>query len=317
MYKRQDRYYAMIEIPEDFTAGLLTLLSTDPEKPAIVYKSNEKLNAIANKITSAAETTLTTEIKSTFVGTVNKTSLEILNDLGYNIEKNKSEILQIKTTLDEAKGDIERIKGNIDEANVNSSSFEEYLKDLQNNLPLISSSVSSLKEVAESSRIITFSTQNTLNSIVTTLNNDMTNVKTLDSSISDKLNNIKTLVNSTTIDKDAILAIIDDIEKTNESITAKIDANIKFLEAINNIKPGSTTVLIDKLNNIKSSLISSSELENLRVIINSDSSNKEVINNNIEKLIQISNTVSKNILDSSNNLYNTVIPVINSTSNNL
>lgn len=311
------KYYAMIEIPEDFTAGLLTLLSTDPEKPAIVYKSNEKLNAIANKITSAAETTLTTEIKSTFVGTVNKTSLEILNDLGYNIEKNKSEILQIKTTLDEAKGDIERIKGNIDEANVNSSSFEEYLKDLQNNLPLISSSVSSLKEVAESSRIITFSTQNTLNSIVTTLNNDMTNVKTLDSSISDKLNNIKTLVNSTTIDKDAILAIIDDIEKTNESITAKIDANIKFLEAINNIKPGSTTVLIDKLNNIKSSLISSSELENLRVIINSDSSNKEVINNNIEKLIQISNTVSKNILDSSNNLYNTVIPVINSTSNNL
>lgn len=311
------KYYAMIEIPENFTEGLITLLSTDPEKPTMVYKSNEKLNAIANKITSAAKSTLTSEIKENFVATVNKTSLEILNDLGYKIEKNKSEILQIKTTLDEAKGDIERIKGNIDEANVNSSSFEEYLKDLQSNLPLISSSISNLKEVAESGKIITISTQNTLNSIVTTLNNDMTKIKTLDSSISDKLTNIKTLVNSTNIDKDAIIATIDEIEKVNTAITAKIDANIKFLEAINNIKPGSTTTLIEKLNNIKSNLISSSELKNLRDLINEGSSNKDVINNNIEKLIEISNVVSNNILDSSNNLYNTVIPVINNTSTNL
>ena len=297
------KYYAMIEIPENFTEGLITLLSTDPEKPTMVYKSNEKLNAIANKITSAAKSTLTSEIKENFVATVNKTSLEILNDLGYKIEKNKSEILQIKTTLDEAKGDIERIKGNIDEANVNSSSFEEYLKDLQSNLPLISSSISNLKEVAESGKIITISTQNTLNSIVTTLNNDMTKIKTLDSSISDKLTNIKTLVNSTNIDKDAIIATIDEIEKVNTAITAKIDANIKFLEAINNIKPGSTTTLIEKLNNIKSNLISSSELKNLRDLINEGSSNKDVINNNIEKLIEISNVVSNNILDSSNNFW--------------
>lgn len=311
------KYYAMIEIPKDFTEGLITLISTDPEKPTIIYKSNEKLNAIANKITSAAETTLTAQIKSTFVGTVNKTSLEILNDLGYNIEENKSEILQIKNTLDEAKGDIERIKGNIDQANVNSTSFEAYLKDLQNNLPLISSSVSSLKEVAESSRIITFSTQNTLNSIVTTLNNDMSNIKTLDGSITDKLNKLKALVSATEIDRDALISIIDEIEKLNNSIISKIDANIKFLEAINNIKPGSTTALIEKLNGVKNSLISNSELENLKDIINSDSGNKETILNNIDKLVQINNAVSNSILDSSNNLYNTVIPAINSTANNL
>ena len=311
------KYYAMIEIPKDFTEGLITLISTDPEKPTIVYKSNEKLNAIANKITSAAETTLTAQIKSTFVGTVNKTSLEILNDLGYNIEENKSEILQIKNTLDEAKGDIERIKGNIDQANVNSTSFEAYLKDLQNNLPLISSSVYSLKEVAESSRIITFSTQNTLNSIVTTLNNDMSNIKTLDGSITDKLNKLKALVSATEIDRDALISIIDEIEKLNNSIISKIDANIKFLEAINNIKPGSTTALIEKLNGVKNSLISNSELENLKDIINSDSGNKETILNNIDKLVQINNAVSNSILDSSNNLYNTVIPAINSTANNL
>ena len=311
------KYYAMIEIPKDFTEGLITLISTDPEKPTIIYKSNEKLNAIANKITSAAETTLTAQIKSTFVGTVNKTSLEILNDLGYNIEENKSEILQIKNTLDEAKGDIERIKGNIDQANVNSTSFEAYLKDLQNNLPLISSSVYSLKEVAESSRIITFSTQNTLNSIVTTLNNDMSNIKTLDGSITDKLNKLKALVSSTEIDRDALISVIDEIEKLNNSIISKIDANIKFLEAINNIKPGSTTALIEKLNGVKNSLISNSELENLKDIINSDSGNKETILNNIDRLVQINNAVSNSILDSSNNLYNTVVPAINSTANNL
>lgn len=310
-------YYAMIEIPENFTGGLVTVLSTNPEKPTIVYKTNEKLNAIATKITNAAQVTLATQIKENFVSTVNKTSLEILNELGYKIEENKSQILQIRNTLDEAKGDIERIKGNIDKTGGNANSFEEYLEDLQNNLPLISSSVDSLKEVAESSKVITFSTQNTLNSIVTTLNNDMSKINTLDGNITSKLNNIKSMINGTNIDKESILVIIDEIEKANASIISKIDSNIKFLEAIDKIKPGSTTVLIEKLNGIKNNLISSSDLDYLRNIIKSDNVSKEDINNRIDKLIEISNAVSNKILDSSNNLYNTVIPIINSASNNL
>jgi uncharacterized phage infection (PIP) family protein YhgE len=41
-------------IPHNFTAGLISMSSTTPQKPVITYKVNEKLNAIASKIANAA-----------------------------------------------------------------------------------------------------------------------------------------------------------------------------------------------------------------------------------------------------------------------
>ena len=46
-------YYALIEIPENFTEGLISITTTSPRKPQIIYKANEKANAIATKITDS------------------------------------------------------------------------------------------------------------------------------------------------------------------------------------------------------------------------------------------------------------------------
>ncbi len=37
-----DRYYAMLEIPEDFTKQLVNVLDGDYQKPQIIYRVNEK-----------------------------------------------------------------------------------------------------------------------------------------------------------------------------------------------------------------------------------------------------------------------------------
>ncbi len=51
----EGKYYALIEIPSNFTRGLTSLTTTDPQKPNIIYRVNEKANAIATKITNAAK----------------------------------------------------------------------------------------------------------------------------------------------------------------------------------------------------------------------------------------------------------------------
>ncbi|MDU2158276.1 YhgE/Pip domain-containing protein, partial [Clostridium sp.] len=45
----QGTYYAIIEIPQNFSNGLVSLTTSNPKKPNIIYKVNEKANAIATK----------------------------------------------------------------------------------------------------------------------------------------------------------------------------------------------------------------------------------------------------------------------------
>ena len=56
-----------IEIPSDFSAKLLTVLTDKPQKPQIVYKVDTKVNPVAGKITSTASNTLIQQVKTEFV----------------------------------------------------------------------------------------------------------------------------------------------------------------------------------------------------------------------------------------------------------
>ena len=56
-----------IEIPSDFSAKFLTVLTDKPQKPQIVYKVDTKVNPVAGKITSTASNTLIQQVKTEFV----------------------------------------------------------------------------------------------------------------------------------------------------------------------------------------------------------------------------------------------------------
>ncbi|WP_252232962.1 YhgE/Pip family protein, partial [Clostridium sp. ZBS15] len=49
----EEKYYATIEIPENFSKDLTTLVEKDVEKPKLIYTVNEKKNTIAPKMTDA------------------------------------------------------------------------------------------------------------------------------------------------------------------------------------------------------------------------------------------------------------------------
>ena len=55
---KSGEYYAAIIIPQDFSESLLSVLSGKIETPELEYYINEKLNAIAPKITSSGASTI-------------------------------------------------------------------------------------------------------------------------------------------------------------------------------------------------------------------------------------------------------------------
>lgn len=82
------KYYAGIYIPKNFSKDLISFIDGQIQKPMIVYSSNDKINAIAPKITSAGATTLQATISDEFVTTVAKTLMSTLNKAGFELDAN-------------------------------------------------------------------------------------------------------------------------------------------------------------------------------------------------------------------------------------
>lgn len=94
-------YYANIIIESWFSEKMVTLLDEIPQNPEILYTVNEKLNAIAPKITGKWASSVKENIQKNFVDTVNRVLMEKLNSFGFDLQSNKkaSILLQILYTV--------------------------------------------------------------------------------------------------------------------------------------------------------------------------------------------------------------------------
>ncbi len=189
----EGKYYAMIEIPANFSQQLITLTTAAPQKPQIIYHVSEKENAIANKITSVAVDQLAEKVKSSFVGVVNKQILSELNLNESSVQKNKTNILQLRDTLTQARGDIAKVESSIRQSNADAASLQNYLAKLQGNLPTLSNQITALQNVVQADRNLTEDTRDSLVDASRQINEDATQVQTLDGQIQTLLAQMDTL----------------------------------------------------------------------------------------------------------------------------
>ena len=92
-------YYAMIQIPEDFSQDLTSIVSVNIKKPEIIYKVQTKSNPVAVKIAGAAKTSLIDQVTSNFIKAVNETIFSVANDIGEKADENKDKIKSAKALV--------------------------------------------------------------------------------------------------------------------------------------------------------------------------------------------------------------------------
>ena len=73
--------------------------SGDINKPKIEYSINEKINAIAPKITSKGASSIQSQISEEFIKTASSTLIKTFNDIGYDIDKNMVSIQKVKSMI--------------------------------------------------------------------------------------------------------------------------------------------------------------------------------------------------------------------------
>ena len=113
---REGRYYAAFVIPSDFTSSLADVLDGDTEKAHIAYYVNEKVNAIAPKVTDTGATTLENQVSDEFVNVCGKTISEKLKagagDAAQGID---TATATVASDLKSAEKDVRSLAGAMDD----------------------------------------------------------------------------------------------------------------------------------------------------------------------------------------------------------
>ena len=255
------KYYASIEITPDFSKNIISVLSKDIHKAEIVYTVNEKINAIAPKITDKGASTIQLQVNKTVVKTASKAVFEILNDLGISLEENLPMLTRIENSLVEVQSKFGEINNILDTASDASSQISEIAKLLQDDMPMIESTLKNSVNLSGDVKEFLQGTKASVNEISPTVKNDIQIINNVSESITSSISDlIKAIQEGSENAPERIDSIYDKVNNL-----ASISNNLlEFLTKLDKITPGtsleqtinSINEINNKLNSIQSILLS-------------------------------------------------------------
>lgn len=297
----QGKYYALIEIPTDFSSKLGTLVTTNPQKPNIVYKSNEKLNPAATKITGQAKDTLTEQIRDNFIKISSKAALKEMNAAGEKLDTHKPQILEIRSSLLNAIKTIKKTQGYLGRVNGDSKDMQQYLKTVKTDLPKISAQITDLQRVVNHGKALTRSTKTTLDNARSDLANGLTQLQ----SDGERLQSLATNLGTGDTSTNGLLKTeINQMQSLGNTTVDHINNALRVIDVVNNILPSNqTTSLIRSLSNAKKNIRQQQRsLSSLKSAANSGASKKS-LNHLVAQLSKTGDQLADNI-DDANSAFN-------------
>ncbi|PGA95757.1 YhgE/Pip domain-containing protein [Bacillus toyonensis] len=166
-------YYASITIPKDFSEKIATVLDENPKKPELDYYVNEKVNAIAPKITAKGASGITEEISKNFVKTANGEIFKIFNDLGIDLETNLPSIEKVKDLVFKLEAQFPEMNTLMDKALDDATRAEDVVKVAQKELPVVESVINDGRDTLKSLDAFFARNDETLNRAPGTIKNNL------------------------------------------------------------------------------------------------------------------------------------------------
>lgn len=140
-------YYATIIVPENFSETLGSVITEKPEKAEMEYYVNEKINAIAPKITDKGASVIVEEISSQFISTVNGIIFEMFNDIGLELEDSLPDIELFEGYVFALEEQLPLIHDKLLEMNGQLSEADRYLAEAEAYIPEAKGLLASGKQV--------------------------------------------------------------------------------------------------------------------------------------------------------------------------
>ncbi len=144
-------YYAAFIIPQDFTSTLADVLNGSTSKAHIGYYVNEKVNAVAPKVTDTGSTTLENQISNEFVNTVGEVVTEklqgVATDAAGSINSTRdsvaADLREVSDSLNTLASNVSGVHSSIQKSRDTISSARQATQDLSQGATTVSNKLSS------------------------------------------------------------------------------------------------------------------------------------------------------------------------------
>ena len=228
---KNGKYYAAVIIPENFSENLLSISTGKFNQAKLDYYVNEKINAIAPKITDKGIEAIQESVDSSFVSTLAKTIATTLNVSGEELEENKDELAKtITNALSDAKEDIKTFNGSVDLLISTLDSIDALIKSNKEMGPGLKDSLSSVGVVTGDIKSALTSTKSIASQLSVAIENL---VSSGDAYMEDASAKLDEAFGTTSSDANAIATKLEKIKVINQKV---IEVNNKLVSIFQSIQ---------------------------------------------------------------------------------
>ena len=302
------KYYASIEIPEDFSKDLTSIVTEETKKGKIIYTVNEKINAIAPKITEKGASTIQLEVNQTVVKTVSETIFDVFNSVGIEIEEQLPKLSNIENSLVEIQGKFKDIDKTINLAGDATSKISDIIKDVQKDIPAIKNTLVNSQTLSTDVKTFLENTKGSLDNIIPIIKDDLNIINNVSSSAS---NAIKGLIDAINKGAEDAPQLVDSLYTKLSNLQSTSKTLVEFLTKLDKITPGHP--LKDAIAQITSiSTKIDTAISSLDVIKNQIASGQKPSLDKLHSILKVSkdiNNISSSLL---NNFDSQIVKPVNS-----
>ena len=309
---RNGKYYATITIPKSFSKNITSFITSDIRKGEIIYTVNEKINAIAPKITIKGATAVQEKVNETVIKTVSDVLLNIMKDLGIETETTiLPKLSNVYNALNEIEDKItyvselaKNLEGTIDNVN-------KLIDTVNDNMPLLEKTVSNARNLRKSLSEFIINSKNSIEQYSKILKEDIKLTNLISKELTSQ---IDTIINAANTGENILPEIINNQIVKIENLNNKIISLINAFESLNNSSNNSAFEgVLSNLNLVKDKIETTKKLllDINEAVTNGHNIDLNILKNarkllsNIENIsLDLYNNFDTEIKDKINNILN-------------
>lgn len=290
---KKGRYYASIIIPANFSAGLATALSDHPSQPELEYYVNEKINAVAPKITSSGATSIVSEIGANFVKTANGVIFKAFNEIGIKLEQELPSIEKLKALVFRFEDMVPDLVKAADTATQDVADLKNMVEEVKAILPSMEQTANQASEFSAKLAEVLPKVQDTLEAVSPLIKQDITLINQAASSVLTALEAIQ----NAALTPEEITQRLDDLEPKLTSLLQLTEDAKGWIQAIQNFLPEQVyTNFISKLELLSDRLTAQlNAINSIRSALEEGQDPSELLDN-LYNVAQETASISQNIL---------------------
>lgn len=242
------QYYANIVIETWFSANFVTFLDEEPQNPKLVYTVNEKVNAIASKITNAWTSTIKENIERQFIRTVDEVVMSKMNEIWSIVQNDEKSIYRFIDMVHNIRTDVYELDDKVDNLMTSTNKIKKKLQNINSRIPESYNVINSGKSLLSDTRQLTQNTLSLLSTAPQTIKNDISITRSDFNSIERQ---VSRLLDTTESHKSEINSDVRVISSDIGKLRWKVSKNISFLSWAK-----ATIQNINLWNNLSGSIIS-------------------------------------------------------------